>query len=106
MKYRPKLCLIDENGVHTPALARVPGHIKIAGLMFTVLVFEGVREAWDAGGLLSLEMLMPTLKSAAAAAIPVVWAYLSRSGKHDQEVRAAEARIAELERAISERAKE
>ena len=74
MTYRPSLCLIDENGVHSSALARVPGHIKMAGIMFALLVLEGVREAWDSGGILSVDMLGPTLKSAVAAAVPVVWA--------------------------------
>jgi len=97
MRVRPRLCLIDESGVHHAALARVPGPIKVAGLMFAVTVFEGVREAWDSGGILSIEMLWPTVKSAGAAAVPVVWAYLSRSGAHAKEIEQAQARIRELE---------
>lgn len=101
MRYTPKLCLVDENGVHSPALARVPGPIKMAGLMFALMVFEGVREAWDSGGILSLEMLWPTVKSAGAAAIPVVWAYLSRSGSHQKEQDAALAKVQALELELS-----
>ena len=101
MTYRPSLCLIDENGVHSSALARVPGHIKMAGIMFALLVLEGVREAWDSGGILSVDMLGPTLKSAVAAAVPVVWAYLSKSGGHQKEQDAALAEIEKLKLELS-----
>jgi hypothetical protein len=97
MKVHPRLCLIDANGNHHSALARIPGSLKLAGLLFVVTLFEGIREAYDSGGILSLEMLLPTVKSAAAAAVPVVWAYLSRSGTHTTEISQAQNRIAELE---------